>query len=171
MRSKQNTMPQVTQFFQRFQLSTVSLAEERSNGMKPEDCTWILPDGGHWWPQLEQFWWSDGDRSLTGGDLCGNGQSHSETLSWCAGFIREQCKWTVGNRCQAWVYADGSGKILIWTITSHAWSSRLPKSLWQSLTECVSNLMNTSIFFCFLQAEKKMMTPGQVWLSPVAPSC
>lgn len=26
-------------------------------------------------------------------------------------------------------------------------------------------------FFYFLQAEKKMMTPGQVWLSPVTPSC
>lgn len=36
---------------------------------------------------------------------------------------------------------------------------------------CVSNLMDTSIFFYFLQAEKKVMTPGQVWLTPVAPSC
>lgn len=78
--------------------------------MKPEDCPWILHHGDHWWPQLKQFWWSYGDRSLTGVGSCGNGQSHSETLSWWVGFIREQCKWTVGQRCQARVYADGSGK-------------------------------------------------------------
>ena len=78
--------------------------------MKLEDCPWILQHGGCWWPQLKQFWWSDGDRSLTGVGSCGNGQSHSETLSWWVGFIREQCKWTVGQRCQAWVYANGSSK-------------------------------------------------------------